>query len=43
MGIVFRFRAEDLLQCRFAISPLNETTDALRSLMLPGGAAYHLP
>jgi DNA-binding transcriptional ArsR family regulator len=43
MGIVFRFRAEDLLQCRFAISPLNETTDALRSLMLPGRAAYHLP
>jgi DNA-binding transcriptional ArsR family regulator len=43
MSIIFRFRAEDLLQCRFAISPLNETTDALRSLMLPGRAAYHLP
>src|SRR6201987_3997646 len=38
-----RFRSEDLLQCRFAISPLNETTDALRSLSRPGAAAYHLP
>jgi DNA-binding transcriptional ArsR family regulator len=43
MSIVFRLRGEDLLQCRFAISPLNETGDALRSLMLPGGEAYHLP
>ena len=38
-----RFRSEDLLQCRFAISPLNETADALRSLARPGSAAYHLP
>jgi hypothetical protein len=38
-----RFRSEDLLQCRFAISPLNETADALRSLARPGAAAYHLP
>lgn len=43
MGIVFRFRAEDLLQCRFAISPLGETADALRSLVLPGREPYHLP
>ncbi len=42
MSIVFRFRAEDLLQCRFAISPLGETTDALRSLVLPGREGYHL-
>ena len=38
-----RFRSEDLLQCRFAISPLNETADALRSLARPGAAVYHLP
>jgi DNA-binding transcriptional ArsR family regulator len=43
MSIVFRFRAEDLLQCRFAISPLNETADALRSLAMPGREPYHLP
>ena len=41
--LVLRFRSEDLLQCRFAISPLNETTDALRSLFRPSAAAYHLP
>src|ERR1700747_3290966 len=38
-----RFRSEDLLQCRFAISPLNETADAPRSLARPAAAAYHLP
>jgi DNA-binding transcriptional ArsR family regulator len=43
MTVVFRFRAEDLLQCRFAISPLGETADALRSLTLRGGESYHLP
>ena len=43
MGITFRFRAEDLLQCRFAISPLGETADALRSLVMPGREGYHLP
>jgi DNA-binding transcriptional ArsR family regulator len=42
MGVVFRFRAEDLLQFRFAISPLTETADALRSLVLPGREGYHL-
>lgn len=42
MTIVLRFRSEDLLQCRFAISPLNETADALRSLTRRGAAAYHL-
>lgn len=43
MAIVLRFRSEDLLQCRFGISPLNETTDALRALTRRGPAAYHLP
>ncbi len=43
MTLLLRFRSADLLQCRFAISPLNETTDALRSLSRPGAAAYHLP
>jgi DNA-binding transcriptional ArsR family regulator len=40
--LLLRFRSEDLLQCRFAISPLNETTDALRSLSRRGAEAYHL-
>jgi hypothetical protein len=40
--LLLRFRSEDLLQRRFAISPLNETADALRSLSRPGAAAYHL-
>lgn len=43
MTLLLRFRSEDLLQGRFAISPLNETADALRSLSRPGSAAYHLP
>lgn len=43
MGITFRFRAEDLLQCRFAVSPLGETASALRSLVMPGREGYHLP
>jgi hypothetical protein len=41
--LLLRFRSADLLQCRFAVSPLNETADALRSLARPGAAAYHLP
>lgn len=36
-------RTDDLLQCRFAISPLNETADALRSLAQRGTEPYHLP
>lgn len=43
MSVVFHFRAEDMLQCRFAISPLNETADALRSLTDRGRETYHLP
>jgi hypothetical protein len=42
LTLLLRFRSEDLLQCRFAISPLNETTDALRSLSRRGAEAYHL-
>lgn len=43
MTVVFRLRTDDLLQCRFAISPLNETADALRSLAQRGAEPYHLP
>jgi DNA-binding transcriptional ArsR family regulator len=43
MTLLLRFRSADLLQCRFAISPLNETADALRALSHPKAAAYHLP
>jgi DNA-binding transcriptional ArsR family regulator len=43
VGIVFRTSAEDLLHCRFAISPLGETADALRSLARPAAAPGHLP
>ncbi len=43
MSVTLRFRAEDLLQCRFAISPLGETADALRSLVMPGREGYNLP
>jgi hypothetical protein len=41
--LLLRFRSQDLLQCRFAISPLNETADALRSLSMRSAEAYHLP
>jgi len=43
LTIAFRFRADDLLQCRFAVSPLNETADALRSLIHRSREPYHLP
>ncbi|MFI6464438.1 DUF5937 family protein [Streptomyces sp. NPDC050528] len=43
MTLLLRFRSEELLQCRFAISPLHETAGALRSLSRSGAAAYHLP
>ncbi len=43
MGITFRTSAEDLLHCRFAISPLGETADALRSLARPAAVPGHLP
>jgi hypothetical protein len=43
VALLLRLRSEDLLQCRFAISPLNETADALRSLSMRAAEAYHLP
>lgn len=43
LTLLLRFRSADLLQCRFAISPLNETADALRSLFRPNAEVYHLP
>ena len=42
MSIFFRTRAEDLLQCRFAISPLGETADAIRSLAWPAATSGQL-
>ncbi|WP_405588101.1 DUF5937 family protein [Streptomyces sp. NBC_01190] len=38
-----RFAAEDLLRCRFAISPLRETQGAIRTLSRPDRHGYHLP
>lgn len=32
MPLIMRFHSADLLQCRFAVSPLTETTNALRSI-----------
>jgi hypothetical protein len=43
VGITFRTSAEDLLRCRFAISPLGETADALRSLARPAAVPGQLP
>ena len=49
MTIILRFQSADLLQCRFAVSPLGEVTDALRFLAragrhtIPGADGYHLP
>lgn len=49
MATVLRFQPADLLQCRFAVSPLGETADALRFLTrsarrgAPGADGYHLP
>ena len=42
MGIIFRTRAEDLMRCRFAVSPLGETADAIRSLAWPAAAPGQL-
>ncbi|MYT72388.1 MULTISPECIES: DUF5937 family protein [unclassified Streptomyces] len=33
----------DLARCRFAISPLWETQEAVRTLKMPGRQGYHLP
>ena len=42
MPLIMRVPSADLLQCRFAVSPLTETTDALRSLVRTAPEAYHL-
>ena len=36
MATILRFQPADLLQCRFAISPLGEIADALRFLARAG-------
>ena len=49
MTTILRFQPADLLQCRFAVSPLGEVTDALRFLgraarrATPGAEGYHRP
>lgn len=43
MSFRMRFEAEDLLRCRFAISPLRETQGAIRTLSRPDRHGYHLP
>lgn len=43
MPLRMRFAAEDLLRCRFAISPLRETQGAVRTLSRPDRHGYHLP
>jgi DNA-binding HxlR family transcriptional regulator len=41
--ITLRFGAEDPLRCRFAISPLWETVNALDALLRPSRHAVHVP
>jgi DNA-binding transcriptional ArsR family regulator len=43
MSLRMRFAAEDLLRCRFAISPLRETQGAVRTLARPDRHGHHLP
>jgi DNA-binding transcriptional ArsR family regulator len=43
MALALRFGPEDLLRCRFAMSPLWETTNAIRTLAEPQRHGYHLP
>jgi len=43
MALALRFGPEDLLRCRFALSPLWETTNAIRTLAEPQRHGYHLP
>src|ERR1035438_2530684 len=38
--LIMRVHSADLLQCRFAVSPLTETTDALRSIARFGAEGY---
>ncbi|MCT2592462.1 winged helix-turn-helix domain-containing protein [Streptomyces sp. N2-109] len=43
MPYQMHFGAEDLLNCRFALSPSWETQQAVRLLAHPGGWSHHLP
>jgi DNA-binding transcriptional ArsR family regulator len=42
VSVVLAFGPGALRQCRFAISPLSETTSAMRALVQPGREPYHL-
>ncbi|WP_335975242.1 MULTISPECIES: ArsR/SmtB family transcription factor [Streptomycetaceae] len=43
MSSRLRFTADELLRCRFAISPLREVQGAIRTLSHPDRNGYHLP
>ncbi|WP_328905944.1 winged helix-turn-helix domain-containing protein [Streptomyces sp. NBC_00234] len=43
MPFHLHFEESDLLRCRFALSPLWETQEAVRTLSRPGRHGYHLP
>ncbi|NBE50706.1 ArsR/SmtB family transcription factor [Streptomyces boluensis] len=43
MALRLRFGESDLLRCRFALSPLWETQQAVRTLARPEHHGYHLP
>ncbi|MER5897097.1 DUF5937 family protein [Streptomyces sp. NPDC001876] len=43
MPFHLHFDESDLLRCRFALSPLWETQEAVRTLSRPGRHGYHLP
>jgi DNA-binding transcriptional ArsR family regulator len=43
MALALRFGPDDLLRCRFALSPLWETMNAVRTLAEPRRHGYHLP
>lgn len=43
MALYLHFGESDLLRCRFAVSPLWETHDAIRTLGRPDRHGYHLP
>ncbi|MGW7517567.1 DUF5937 family protein [Streptomyces sp. NPDC054796] len=43
MPLHLRFGADDLLRCRFAVSPLCETHEAVRTLRRTERHGYHLP
>ncbi|MDX2693502.1 DUF5937 family protein [Streptomyces ipomoeae] len=43
MAVHLLLETEDLLRCRFALSPLWETVAAVRTLADPRRQAYHLP